>query len=270
MDTLSLQKQKLGLLYGLFAGLALAISLWGMDAFLLWKAHAAFAWVRFLIGGLASVVAFCLAGWLTMRFEKALLGALFWLAAALVPANLGVLMIFDGWPVILSFLQPEMAANFITPEYSYGALSGLLLAILGISSMIVGGLEVPLVGQSLFSSAAGALAPAILLVMLIFSLAGILVDNTMHIKLRESIYNLDHTIQFVAENDMAKVDKTLARQMHAAALKPVGEAVRNPRRLFVTSFDQTSEQVEIWVDFSGTWAQCSTVSNQVINCKLIP
>lgn len=270
MDTLSLQKQKLGLLYGLFAGLALAISLWGMDAFLLWKAHAAFAWVRFLIGGLASVVAFCLAGWLTMRFEKALLGALFWPAAALVPANLSVLMIFDGWPSIVTLLEPGLASRFSAPDYSSSTLIGALVIILGVASMILGTLEIPLLKQTLLSSASGALVAPILLAALAFGMLGIIIDNNVHLRLREPLIRLDHTIQFVAENDINQIDKTTARQMRTGALKAVGEAVHRPRRLLIASFAPTYEQLEIWVDFSGTWAKCVTISNQIINCKLIP
>lgn len=269
-NSLALEKQRLGLLYGLFAGLALTVTTWGMDAFLLWQAHAAFAWARFLIGGLASITAFGLAGWLTMRYEKGLLAALFWLIAAFIPANLAVWMIFDGWAFILSFLEPGLATRFTIPVYEYGPLSGLMMAIFSVGAVIAGILEIPSLGQTLLSSAAGGLVGPLLLAILASAAVGLIVDNALHVKLRESILNLDRTIQFVADNDLEKIDKATAREMRVAALKPVIDIVQKPRRLLIASFDQITEQVGIWVDFDGDWVFCYTVSNQVVNCKLEP
>lgn len=269
-NPLSAEKQRLGLLYGFFAGLALSVATWGMDAYILWQAHAALAWARFLIGGVASVAAFSLAGWLTMRYEKGLLSVLFWLIAALIPANLAVWMIFDGWAFILSILEPGLAVRFTIPAYEYGPLSGLMMAIFGVGAIVAGILEIPTLSQTLLSSAAGGLVGPLLLAILASAAVGLIVDNALHVKLRESILNLDRTIQFVVDNDLEKIDKATAREMRVAALKPVIEIVPKPRRLLIASFDQITEQVGIWVDFDGEWVFCYTVSNQVVNCKLEP
>jgi hypothetical protein len=270
-DPILHQKQRAGLVYGLFAGLALALATWGLDAFLLWRAHAVLPWARFVIGGLASMLAFGLAGWLGMRMRNAFWTALVWLAASLLPANLVAPLNFSAWPALVGLLEPGLIVRLADFSVgSQGALTSVFMAIFGVAALIVGGLELPLVEQSLFSTAAGALTGPVLLASIAFIATGLMVDNAIHTKLRESIVNLDHAIQFVAENDVTQLDKATARMMRVAAFKAAGDAVRNPRRLVVAAYSPTFDQVEIWVDFSGAWIYCDTVANQVVNCRLEP
>lgn len=270
MDNINKRKQISGLIYGLFAGLALSIAIWGIDAFLLWQANAAFAWIRLLIGGFVTILVFSLAGWLAMRYEKNALSALLWLMASFVPANLLVIMTTHGWNIILNVVEPQIASRFTPPSYDYTTLTGILVFIFGLGAVIMGSLEATLVRQTFFSSAVGAMFGPVLLVAIVFAAFGLIADTTIHTYLRDPIINLNRTIQFAVENDLEQIDKTTARNMRTGALRSLGDIIYNPRRLMLASFNRITEETEIWVDFNGEWAYCVSVSGQVIHCEPAP
>src|SRR4030065_2140159 len=64
------QRLRLGLIYGMVAGLAFALLTWGLDAWLLVRANATYPWVKFIPGVIICINSGGLAGWLTMLFEK--------------------------------------------------------------------------------------------------------------------------------------------------------------------------------------------------------
>lgn len=268
MDTSNSHLLRSGLLYGLLAGFALAAALWGWDALLLWQAHAMLPWARFLIGLTACLLTFGLAGWLTMRLEKALLGALIWLLAALVPAIFTPLLTFSLWPWLAPLLNPELAGRLNLPAAdAQGVFSGINAVIFGVTALIIGAVEVPMVEQTRLSTASGALTGPILLAVTIFSLAGLFADSTMHARLRNPLISLDKTIQFMAANDLAQVDKALARKMHTGALNRFKDRVRLPYQMIVTNYNSSFDQVDILVNFDGVWAYCITSAEQPSYCK---
>lgn len=271
-----------GLLYGLFAGFALAAALWGWDALLLWQARAMLPWARFLIGLTACLLTFGLAGWLTMRTEKALFGALFWLIAALIPAIFTPLLTFSIWPWLAPLLNPELAGRLALPTvdaqaplwaqapiWTQGIFSGINAVTFGVTALILGAVEVPMVEQTRLSTASGALTGPIILAMTVFTLAGLFADSTMHARLRTPLISLDKTIQFVATNDLTQVDKALARKMHTGALNQFKDRARLPYQMIVTNYNSTFDQVDILVNFDGVWAYCITSADQPSYCKAL-
>jgi len=257
-----------GLIYGLFAGFALAAALWGWDALLLWQARAMLPWARFLIGLAACLLTFGLAGWLTMRLEKALLGALFWLLAALVPAIFTPLLTFSIWPWLAPLLNPDLVGRLNLPiADSQGVFSSVNAVVFGVTALILGAVEVPMVEQTRLSTAAGALTGPVILAMTVFTLAGLFADSTMHARLRTPLISLNRTIQFIAANDLTQVDKALARKMHTGALNQFKDRAGLPYQMIVTNYNSTFDQVDILVNFDGVWAYCITAAEQPSYCK---
>lgn len=272
METISIlnEKRKLGLLYGLFAGAALTLALWGKDAFLLWRAHAALAWIRLLVGGALSVAVFAFAGWLTMRCENTFLSIFIWLTSALVPSYLVVWMTYDGWRFLLSIFTPALVERFRAPTENYLLLTSLAALFFSIGAMLAGILEYPLLEQATFSSASGRMIAPLLIVVVIFIVVGSAADGSFHAKSRDSILSLDRTIQFIITHDLATVDQATARAMRVSALRAAGDSVKEPYRLSIASFDLPNEQVDLWANFNESWALCNTISAQVVNCRIEP
>ncbi|MCZ2127602.1 MAG: hypothetical protein LC099_07495 [Anaerolineales bacterium] len=264
------EKRKFGWLYGLSAGVALALALWGKDAFLLWQARAVLAWVRFLIGGLVSVAAFGGAGWLTMRYENVFLTISAWLTAAFASACLAVWMPFDGWRFLLSIFAPALAGRFTPPTENSMLLVGVAALFFGIGAALAGILEYPLLEQAAFSSASGRMTAPLLVAAIVFLVVGSLADGAFHAKTRDSILSLDRAIQFAADHDLSTVDKATARAMRVSALTAAGDLVKSPRRLMIASLDLPTEQVQIWANFGDDWLLCDAVAAQVVNCRLVP
>ncbi len=78
---LQAEKQRLGLAFGALAGLAYALVTWGIDGYLLARAHADLPWLKFLLGSLFCAGLGGLAGWLSERIDQALFTFLAWLFA---------------------------------------------------------------------------------------------------------------------------------------------------------------------------------------------
>jgi len=264
------QRQLAGLWYGLFAGLALACSAWGWDAFQLWQANGLLPWARFIAGLLASLTLCGLAGWLTMRLRQPLLAVVFWVAAILPLAWLTYALTFEFWPALSTGLSPELAGRLAFPQEEQGVFIGFLAAVLAVCALMVGLFEIPMLEQTFFSSAAGAMAGPVALAMTLFIISGLVADNTMNARLRQPIINLNRTIEFAATHDLAQVDKATRRNMHTGALNDFLEVIRAPRRLMVASFNLPYDQVDILVNFDGVWAYCYTSANQPTYCKPAP
>lgn len=264
------QRERAGLLYGLFSGLALACAAWGWDAFQLWQAQGLLPWARFALGLLASLTLCGLAGWLTMRLRKPALAVLFWLLAVLPLAWLTYALTFQLWPSLAVTFFPDLAGRLAFPQEEQGVFIGFLALVLALTAILVGLFEIPLLEQTFFSAAAGAIVGPVTLAMTLFLLSGLVADNTMNARLRGPVLNLNHTIEFVATHDLAQVDKTTRRNMHIGALNDFLPLVKAPRRLMVAFFNLPYDQVDILVNFDGVWAYCYTSAAQPTYCKPAP
>jgi hypothetical protein len=75
-------RTRLGLLNGLFIGLALALGVWALDAIFLITGPVRLSSTSLLLGGLALVILGGLGGWLAARVDRAWFSGLVWIAAA--------------------------------------------------------------------------------------------------------------------------------------------------------------------------------------------
>lgn len=259
-------KRRHGLAYGIAAGLAFAVGLFGYDAYLLWEHHAFFPWVK-----LASAVLFMLsgglAGWLTARLEKPLLGLLSWLAASLSFAIFAMLVPFWLVPRALSLLNPDLAPLLDYALYDNLPSRGAVLfawatIFLGVAAV----LQMPLVEQAIFSTTAFGKIMPLLVVSIPMLIAGAIADDVNNLPMREPIINLDETIQFWLDTRGTEVDLQTAREMHLTALRPVEAMVSESRQLAVSSYDELIGFVHVAVHFDGQWADCALVYGQLTNC----
>ncbi len=261
----------MGLLYGFAAGLAFAFFAWGLDAILLFRAHAAFPWVKFLPGLLICLLTGGLVGWLTMRFQKGWLTIPLWLALAYLFVKLTIWLPIQISPVIIRFFDKQLGDQLVYPVYAefeqYFIFGFIATAI---AAVICGLLENVLIEQSRFSSGKIAAVIPLVICFLSFSLVGNSNDSMLNNFMRKPVRVVDNLLQFSVDNAGKEVAPELARAMHLAALKPIESIMQSKRRLIIQTYDQTLYQMNVLIDFDGYRAECMTVFDQVTVCKPIP
>jgi hypothetical protein len=265
---LSRQKQIAGLLYGLAGGLSFAVFAWGIDGLLLARAHGAFPWVKFIPGLVICLISGGLVGWLTIKLNQIFLGIIAWVAMALLYSQMIIWLPIRVAPALIKLSNVSLGEYLKYPYYP--ELNQHLwfgFAIIAIVAIINGLLERILVEQALFTSGKYAIIVPMVVCALSFGLAGNTGDSLMNKNFREPIQIVDELIQFAQDNVGKEVPGDVARAMHLGALNTVKEYVVRDRKLILSNFDQYMGQVDVLVDFEGKWVKCTTIFNQVTNCK---
>ena len=262
------EKQMVGLLYGVAAGLAFAIFAWGVDAFLLARAHSAYPWVKFLPGLLISLIAGGLAGWLTVLVQKGIIGIGLWLLYGFLLSKLFIWLPLKATPYIISLFDKELGAFLDYPYYKELAqIKWFGFATVAIIGIICALIENILIDQALFSPVKFSYIIPLGVSFLCFCLAGNAIDGLYNKNIREPIQAVDKLIQFAVDNIDKEVSPETRRAMHLSALNGVREYLPRDRALILSNFDRSFGQVDILVDFSGYWVKCTTIYNQVTFCK---
>lgn len=265
---ISRQKQIAGLLYGLAGGLSFAVFTWGIDGFLLARAHGAFPWVKFIPGLVICLISGGLVGWLTMVIRQMVVGLVLWVGLALLYSQMVMWLPIRVAPVLIKIFNESLGEYLKYPYYS--VLNQNLwfgFAVIAIVAIINGLLEKILVEQALFTSGKYAIIVPLVVCALSFGLAGNTGDTLLNKNIREPILILDELIQFAQDNVDKEIPGNVARAMHMGALTPVKEYIVRDRKLVLSNFDQYMGQVDVLVDFEGKWVKCTTIYNQVTNCK---
>ena len=262
------RKLVFGMIYGLAGGLVFALASWGVNDFLLSRAHFAYPWLTFLLGILPVLLIAGLAGTLTIRLDNALFSAGIWLIAGILLAIVGVWLPLWIVPELLPRLDPVLK-NWLAfswqDAYTFLVFSAAIVAAIGF--LIIGLLESVLIEQASYSPYNGAIVMPLLICALISATVGGVVDSMVNVRFRNSALALDRLISFALENEGMPVDLTIARQMHMGALSSIQPNLSEERRMFYFSFNSTAEEGRILVDFNGHWALCDVFLDQPSFCQ---
>lgn len=264
-------KQKFGMLYGVVAGLAFAVSSWGWDGYMLSKSHAYFPWTMLVTGVIFCAILGGMVGWLTARSENSLLGVVFWIIFSLFFAWIMVALPLKILPFVVSKLDPQLGALLNYGEHiEFGLRFGVSLAWILPFMLIVGVAQLPISEPAVFSvSIFGKIIPLFFCIV-VMSISGAITDNLINAHFREAIEPLDRTIQFVVDNkNNENVDAALSREMHARALYTVEEYVQESRRLFVGSYDEYLGDLHVFVKFDSQWVDCNVLYGQPVSCMMV-
>ncbi len=197
-----LQREKRinGILFGLVAGLALSIGIWGLDAFMLSQAHAEWAWLKFLIGTPFVLLVGAVAGWLTARFDNGLIGAIIWLLTSLAVVWFASHVPFQGLSLVIGYLKPDFAGLDIYPFVeSARARMSFLYIVVGVLMAIGGGFEMFFVEAATRASGWFARLFNLLTCAVIFIPVGLAVDNLINASLREPLVGVNDLIRIRIE-----------------------------------------------------------------------
>jgi hypothetical protein len=264
------KKLRLGLLYGLVAGLAFSIFAWGVDSWLLAQANYTFYYVKLIPGGIICVLAGALTGWLTIVVHKHGFAIILWGSLALLYTWLAVWLPISGQSAIVKLLNSSLAQWFkFSPVDKLNQFIVLSAVIIGLAAVMVGLLEINLVEQALLSSYASGSVFIFVVCFLLFGLAGSAIDHMINSSLREPVQVINSLLQFAQENFGLEVPSAAAREMHLSATRQLGDLVQKPRRLTLIGFDKSLGTVDMLVDFMGTPAKCTTIYSQPIDCTIL-
>jgi hypothetical protein len=263
--------QQTTVLFGVISGLTFSLSLWCYETILLSRAHVAYAWIPLVVGTLLCVLACTLAAGLTYLANRALLGIVFWLLAALLVAELTIALPLRITPWLMKLIEPGLRP--LLPVYPYNEMvrawelgCSIWLAIFFAMS---GLLQLTLVEQAARAPAPASRLTPYFVCIPIMLLASTLTSNIVNEQLRAPLIALNDVIQFAVDNQGKPVDPILAGHQHLSTMRTFSDLITRPRRLFLGSFDGAYGQVEVLVDFSGTWVNCTTVNSQPVFCQTL-
>ena len=172
------RKQLVGLVFGLTAGLAFAIFAWGVDGFVLARAHGAYPWVKFIPGLLISFISGGLVGWLTVRLQNPFLRILLWLLFAYMLSRLFIWLPIKATPQIIGWFDSYLG-NFLNyPLYKdFNHVQWVGFVVIALISILCGLLENVLIDQALFSTGTFSVVVPIVVCFVFFCLAGSTIDG---------------------------------------------------------------------------------------------
>jgi hypothetical protein len=264
-------KRRYGFWYGAAVGFGFSVFCWGLDAYTLSMHHALYPWAKFIAGSILCMVTGGITGWLTARVGKAVYGLIFWLMTALIfswltvnlPTKFVERFIFTFEPAARELLHYTYYPEFGTRIFAAYMWIAIFMAIAGL-------LQLPLSDSAVFSPSAMSKLWPLLFVFVLMSICGAIMDNTMvNEPLRSSVAALDHTIQFIVDNQGAATDKAEARKMRVGAFNTTKELVTQQRKLAISGYDAQFGEINVLVRFERGWVECLVMYNQPLSCKAI-
>lgn len=263
-------KRKFGILYGMTAGIAFAVTSWGWDAYILSNSHAFFPWTMLMTGMIFCAVIGGIAGWLTASSESSLIGVLSWSISSLFFAWIMVALPLQINPFIASKIDPQLGSllNY-EKDIEFWFRFGVSLVWILPFMLIVGVTQLPITEPAVFSTSIFGRTIPLLFCIVVMSIGGVFTDNLINLHFRDGIAALDSTIQFVLDNkNNENFDKALSRKLHARSLTTVEEYVQESRHLFVRSFDSSLGELQVLVKFDDQWIDCLVLYSQPVSCKM--
>ena len=262
---------KYALLLGAVTGAVFAFSLWGYELILLVRAHVAYAWLPGLIGLLLCAIICTAAALLTHLTHKALLGIVFWVLAAIGVAQLLIYIPFRLAPGVMRVFEPGLKSHL--PAYTlfdnFRFWAGTASVWLAIFFGILGLLQNTLVeGAVPAMRPVGRMAPFLIMVPVMI-IASVMAGNMINEQLRDPLISENELIQFAIDHQNETVSPEVARNIHLSSLDQVSDLLNRRYRLFMGTYDRNFGQVNVLVDFSGKWADCTVIYSQPVDCERI-
>ncbi len=266
--TITREQHVFGSAYGLVAGVAFAIALWGWDGFQLSQAHALFPWLKLLIGILLSGIVGAIAGGIVARQERWIYQFLTWIATGGILAWISVYLPLEIAPFVSRLLEPELNGmlNYHTGG-GYVARFWLSAIWIVIFLSLAGIFQSTLVDSVVFSASIFGRTFPFLVCAILAAVGGVMPDDLINSHFRKGVLAADTPIQFILDNQGKDVDPALARQFHAGAFRGVKDEITPSRSLIVSDYDETYIQIDVLVHFENAWVFCYTVNNQASYCK---
>ena len=241
-----------------------------MDGYLLASAHGDLPWLKWLLGTPCLLLIGGFAGWLTARFDRAIIGALVWLLASLGIVWIASHMPFEGLSWAIGVLDPKFAGLDIYPFVESARIRmSLLYVVVGLIMALGGAFEIFFVEAATGADSHTTRFVRLASCLIIFIPIGLAVDNLINSALRNPIEGVHDLIQFGLEARTGSVSQENQRLMGVRRLTPFQSFLTNPYRIIMGTYDpETLDETSVYTDFSGNWGMCAVVGTQPLVCRL--
>lgn len=265
------EKQGLGVLYGLLAGIGFAVTAWGLDATQLAQANAYLPWGKFVAGLIGCLILGGLAGWLTTHLDSSLWAVLIWFLVGSAIAVGTAWLTYQGFVHLFDWFYPALAGKL-----SY-TLNPAIQIRTGIAALVSGlvGIAVGLSQINQVDSALAGIYPLQRLVSLsvgviIFGIAGLITNGLVQANLREPVIQLNNALVYAQEHRGETIEIHEARQHGQTAVRTLGELQFQPYRLVVSSFDEYLSMIWVMIDFRELQTRCAVLEQNLTYCEAQP
>ncbi len=267
-------KRMYGLWFGLLAGLAFALGVWGLDALMLYRAHSEYPWIKLLLGLPFYLIIAGLVGWLTVKIDSGLLAFVLWMGTGLCFVFLASHMPYEGLSTFLARINPDYTRTTIYPFVESARMRmGLLYFIVGGLTAITSVLQFNFVEGALRASLPISRGLTLAAAMLVFAPIGLLTDNLINQPLRAPVVAVDLLLQNSKQAVDQPVTREKARLMGLRAVKPFGDLVSKPYTLVLGNYDPESQsETTVFVKFEEEtrtiWGSCYVIDAYPSFCQL--
>lgn len=258
---------RVGVMYGLLAGVAFSLAAWGADALSLARAHVYFPWLKLSIGLIPGLAVGTLAGYLTARFESTVARILIWAA---VGAGLSLLA---GWIAheiayaALGWLDPNLQRmvnlSTVISVQTNMIFSAVILAGIGV---LAGVFQGNFMDSTWGAPAAFSRILPVIIWTAFFIISGLVVDNRINEPMRSPVVKIGSIIEY-RNQTKGEIDPVTAHEMYLDIFNPFSDLLGRPYRLILGRYDQLIHSVEVYVNFDGQWLDCSVIGNQPTFCQ---
>ncbi len=256
------------LAYGGLAGLGFSLVAWGYDAFLLWRGHAAFPFLTWLLGSFACLAIGLLAGWLSHKFHNLLVSFIIWMLVGIAFSRLIAHLPFEGYTTVIKLFYPRYD-QLINLPYPPDAAYRMVLVTAGILiGCIIAGLLCNFFIDTSQESVAplGAALPMIIWIA-IFALAAVPAEMEINALFRKPVVYTDQAIEYVMTHPNPAIDPQTTSETGYRSILAIKDLLSPRRSLLLTSFQDDMLGANIAIDFGGHWAYCSVLNARPSFCK---
>lgn len=256
------EKVRLGVWFGLAAGLAYVIALWGLDGLKLALANSIFPWAKLALGILPTLGICVLAGWASSKLENALLSALVWLATGTLLCIFSCHVPFEGADHFYQWFNPELAWRTSLPFNSGVSSRFAVVLVICVVVSALGGVFFKMLVDNAHnaSSKIGAVLPFVIW-MAIFVCIASPIDYMIQQPVREPVVAVNKLVDRKIASLTVPVSKEDARVMHLAALNGLDDLLASPRHLILARYDSSMIMSNVSVNFGGVWVDCTVFAN---------
>ena len=268
--------QRLGLISGGLAGLAVSAGAWSLEAASAVTAHMAWILPSLVAGMVLVCLLVSLAGWLTARADSAWAGGLIWLPAALLVTVIVGYLPYTGRTLTIWLIDPSfwgLPIYVIDATAQARMLAGFFLALcfafVGITQpdRLESGLAAltptgRLTGQAVF----------IVGWPLLFAFAiGWLMDGYINQPLRDPARTLNTAIQVARDYPGDLIAYGRQQGLNYGALTPVRYQLGDRYTLMISDIEMNigaGQTVEVTAEFdNGAWVNCRSFADELSFCE---
>jgi hypothetical protein len=258
------EKARLGLRFGLIAGLAFSLAAWLPDSLQLMNANAVLPWAKMLMGIVPVVAIFSFAGWFTARLERTWVNLITWVVTACATGWYSGHLSYEGMTLALRIFSPEVASRVAYPFHEGMATRVIIIvAVSAVVGLIAGAVEGLLLDNVYNASSPFTRLIPLLIWVIIFAASATVLDSMIQQPLRGPVTAINDLINYGRQDEITPYGKETRRALHLGALSAIQSELHQSYKLVLAEYDDIMVTTRVLIHFTdGVWANCTVLADQ--------